>query len=206
MATLGRIGQLRLAAAAVSLSIVMVQPAVGAPTVKGDAVAWAEVVAALKKQYATAFRGKSAETGTSMIIEFAPHGSQHVILQGYPDMIAPEIITVGNTSWKRDHNGKWNCADPLRLSPADTVPLWDRKGEVSVTRIPDRVIGGMPTHGYAYTQTFESAGIPLTTKEKLYVGVQTGLPLRQMTETGKTTSTFDYYDYGAKITITPPCS
>jgi hypothetical protein len=149
MATLGRIGQLRLAAAAVSLSIVMVQPAVGAPTVKGDAVAWAEVVAALKKQYATAFRGKSAETGTSMIIEFAPHGSQHVILQGYPDMIAPEMITVGHTFWKRDHNSKWNCADPLRLSPADTVPLWDRKGEVSVTRIPDLMIGGMPTHGYA---------------------------------------------------------
>ena len=97
-------------------------------------------------------------------------------------MIAPEIITVGNTSWKRDHNGKWNCSDPLRLSPADTVPLWDRKGEVNVTRIPDLVVGGVQAHGFAHTQTFESAGIPLTTKEKLYVGVQTGLPLRQITE------------------------
>jgi hypothetical protein len=205
MTTLDRIGQLWLAVVAATLSITMVQPAVGAPTVKGDAAAWDAVVAALKKQYATSFRAKSTETGTSMIIEYAPHGSQHVILQGYPDMIAPEMITVGNTSWKRDHSGKWNCADPLKLSSADTVPLWDRKGEVSVTRIPDLVIGGMPAHGYAYTQTFESAGIPLTTKEKLYVGVQSGLPLRQVTETGKTTSTFDYYDYGAKITIASPC-
>lgn len=124
-------------------------------------------------------------------------------------MIAPEGITVGNTAWKRDHNGKWDCAHPVRLSPTDAVPLWDRKGEVTVTRVPDLMIGGMQTHGYAYTQTFESAGIPLTTKEKLYVGVQTGLPLRQITETGsstKFTSTFDYYDYGAKIIIAPPCS
>ncbi len=207
MVTISRIGpRLWLAAAAVGLSIILVQPAFGAPTVKGDAAAWAEVVAALKKQYATTFRGKSTETGKTTIIEFAPPGSQHRILQGYPDMIAPEGITVGSTAWKRDHTGKWNCADPLRLSPADTVPLWDKKGEVSVTRIPDLLIGGMQTHGYAFTQTFESAGIPLTTKERLYVGVQTGLPLRQITETGKTTSTFDYYDYGAKIIITSPCS
>jgi hypothetical protein len=165
-----------------------------------------EVVAALKKQYAIAFRGKNAETGKTMIIEFAPPDSQHRILRGYPDIIAPEGITVGNTAWKRDHNGKWDCAHPVRLSPTDAVPLWDRKGEVTVTRVPDLVIGGMQTHGYAYTQTFEISGISLTTKERLYVGVQTGLPLRQITDTGQTTSTFDYYDYGAKITITPPCS
>lgn len=121
-------------------------------------------------------------------------------------MIAPEGITVGNTAWKRDHNGTWDCAHPVRLSPTDAVPLWDRKGEVTVTRVPDLVIGGMQTRGYAYTQTFEISGISLTTKERLYVGVQTGLPLRQITDTGQTTSTFDYYDYGAKITITPPCS
>ena len=45
-----------------------------------------------------------------------------------------------------------------------------------MTRVPDLVIGGMQTHGYAYTQTFEISGISLTTKERLYVGVQTGPP------------------------------
>src|SRR5713226_1044940 len=100
MATLGWIGRPWLAAAAVSLSVIIVQPAVGAPTVKGDAAAWAEVVAPLRKQYAIAVRGKSTETGKTMIIEFGPPDSQHRILQGYPDMIAPEGITVGNTAWK----------------------------------------------------------------------------------------------------------
>lgn len=194
-----------MAAVTVSLSVAMVEPAVGAPTVKGDTAAWAEVVAALKRQHATTFRGKSTEADKTIIIEFAPPDFQHRILQGYPDMIAPEGITVGNTAWKRDHNGKWDCPHPVRLSPADAVPLWDRKGEVTVTRVSGLVIGGMQTHGYAYTQTFEISGISLTMKERLYVGVQTGLPLRQITDTGKTTSTFDYYDYGAKITIAPPC-
>jgi hypothetical protein len=195
-----------MTAAAVSLSVAMVQPAVGAPTVKGDTAAWAEVVAALTRQHATTFRGKSTETGKTTIIEFAPPDSQHRILQGYSDMIAPEGITVGNSAWKRDHNGKWDCAHPVRLTPADAVPLWDRKGEVTATRVPDLVIGGMQTHGYAYTQTFEISGISLTMKVRLYVAAQTGLPLRQITDTGKTASTFDYYDYGTKITITPPCS
>jgi hypothetical protein len=194
-----------LAAVAVSLSGVVVQPAVGAPTVKGDATAWAEVVAALKKQHSVSFRGKDAESGKTTIVEFTPPDSQHVILQGFPDMIAPELITVGNTVWKRDHNGKWNCSDPLKLSPADLVPLWERRGEVTVARIPGLVIGGMQTHGYASMWTFESHGVMLTVSEKLYVGVQTGLVLRQETNTGKTTSTFDY-EYGANISITPPCT
>ena len=112
-----------VASAVVSASIVIVEPAVGAPTVKGDAAVWAEVVAALKKQYAIAFRGKNTETGKTMIIEFAPPDSQHRILRGYPDMIAPEGITVGNTAWKRDRNDKWDCAHPVRLSPTGAVPL-----------------------------------------------------------------------------------
>lgn len=63
--------RLWLSLAAASFSIAMVQPAFGAPAVKGDTAAWAEVVAALKKQYAIAFRGKSTETVKILIIEFA---------------------------------------------------------------------------------------------------------------------------------------
>ena len=205
MVTSGWIAPRLWLAAAVSLSVIIVQPAVGAPTVKGDAPVWAEIVTALKKQHTITFRGKDTEPGKTLIIEFAPPDSQHRILQGYPDMIAPEGITVGTTAWKRDRSGKWDCANPVRLSSTEAVPLWDRKGEVTVTRVRDLVIGGVQAHGYAYTQTLEISGTSLTRKEKLYVGVQSGLPLRQITDTRKTTSTFDFYDYGAKITIAPSC-
>jgi hypothetical protein len=89
--------------------------------------------------------------------------------------------------------------------PFEEVQPWNQKGEVTVTRIPGLVIGGMPAHGYAWTYTFDVAGQTITGNEKLYVGVQTGLPLRDVTEGSGSTITFDYYDYGAKITITPPC-
>jgi hypothetical protein len=55
--------RLSLAVAAVSLSIVTVQPAVGAPTVKGDAAAWAEVEAALKKAQGVSHREKTTTLG-----------------------------------------------------------------------------------------------------------------------------------------------
>ena len=206
---LSRTGRLWLAAAAAGLSVIMAQPAVQAWTVRGDAAAWSEVVAALKKQHSVSYRGKSSVFGNPLIVEFAPPDSQHTIIQGkVPDVIPPERITVGNISWTRDHNGKWDCSDPLTLSPEQLVPLWDRKGEVTVGRIPDLVINGMPTHGYAYTSTFDpGTGSALTISTKLYVAVQTGLPLRQIAEaaTSRTPSTFDYYDYGAPIIIAPPC-
>jgi hypothetical protein len=75
-----------------------------------------------------------------------------------------------------------------------------------VARSQDLVIDGMPTHGYAFTRTGTSKGRTVTVTYKLYVGVQTGLP-RRLEVSGGARETFDFYDYGAKITITlPPCS
>ncbi len=52
-------GRLWLAAMAVNLLVTMgARPALGAPTVKGDPAAWAEIVAALKKAQGTTFRWK----------------------------------------------------------------------------------------------------------------------------------------------------
>ena len=128
MAMSGRTGRLWLAAAAAGLSVIMAQPAVQAWTVRGDAAAWAEVVAALKKQHSVSYRGKSSVFGNPLIVEFAPPDSQHTIIQGkVPEVIAPERITVGNMSWKRDHNGKWDCSDPLTLSPAQLSPHHQHK-------------------------------------------------------------------------------
>ncbi len=78
---------------------------------------------------------------------------------------------------------------------------------MTVTRAQDLVIDGMPTRGYDYTFTGQVQGRPFTGKQKLYVGVPTGLPRRALTENDGYPSTFDYYDYGANITIAPPsCS
>jgi hypothetical protein len=56
--------------------------------------------------------------------------------------------SVGDAVRSLDPRGhKRNCSDPLKLSPADLVPQWERKDEVTVTRIPGLMIGGTPTRG-----------------------------------------------------------
>ena len=200
MATLGWIGRLCLAAAAVSLSIVIAQPAVGAPTVKGDAAAWAEIVAALKKQRTVSYRAKST-TGptdnTPGITEFVPPSTKHTIVPGLL-----ESFSVGSKYWVRAIGDKWDCSLTAN-GPLVGANVWDQQGEVNAKRIPALVIGGIPTRGYGYTFTGTVKGRTVTGNEKLYVAVQTGLPRRAVVEEKLT---FDFYDYGAKIPIAPPCS
>ncbi len=200
MATLGWIGRLCLAAAAVNLSIVMVQPAVGAPTVKGDAAAWTEIVAALKKQRTVSYRAKETTGPTDKtpgITEFVPPNTKHTIVPGLL-----ESFSVGNKYWARRIGDKWDCSSAVNGPPVGAA-VWDQQGEVIAKRIPALVIGGTPTRGYTYTFTGTINGRPVSGNQKLYVAVQTGLPRRAVVEEKLT---FDFYDYGAKITITPPCS
>lgn len=199
MATLGRIDRLCLAAAAVSLSIVIVQPAVGAPAVKGDAAAWTEIVAALKKQRTVSYRAKSTTGPTDNkpgITEFVPPNTKHTIVPGLL-----ESFSVGNKYWARGIGDKWDCSPNVNGPPVG-APVWEQQGEVTAKRIPALVIDGKPTRGYAYTFTGTITGRAVTGNEKLYVAVQSGLPRRAVVEDRLT---FDFYDYGAKITITPPC-
>ncbi len=191
--------RLWLAVAAVSLSAVMVQSAVGAPTVKGDAAAWAEIVAALEKQQTVSYRAKSAVGGG--ITEFSPPNSTHATVPGQI-----EAIWVGD-AYRIRTGAKWECATPpTGGTPGLVPPIWKQPGEVTVARSQNLVIDGMPTRGYAFTRIGTSRGRTVTMNYKLYVGVQTGLP-RRLEISGGARETFDFYDYGAKITITlPPCS
>jgi hypothetical protein len=205
MAAIGRIGRLWLAATVVSLSATMlVQPVAGAPVVKGDPAAWAEIVAALKKTQGTSYRAKITAGEVTTTMEFIPPNSSHTIAQTPKG--PTERIDVGNASRIR-YGDKWACPPAGTMPGPFLQPIWDLQGEVTATRAPDLVIDGMPTRGYAYTYTDNSQGQPFTTSYKLYVGVQTGLSRRVVTTWKGSTWAQDFYDYGAKITITlPPCS
>ncbi len=203
------VNQVWLIAAVVGLSLALAQPAVGAGTVKGDATAWTEVVAAFKKLEGISYRMKMTSHGVTTIREFVPPNSVHIVSQTPAG--GSEIIIVGTVYAARKLGDKWLCPP---VSPETWKSTFFPKAEdipaeqtVTVTRAPDLVIDGMPTRGYDYTFTSQVQGRPSTSHQKLYVGVQTGLPRRALWEADGYTSTFDYYDYGAKITITPPsCS
>lgn len=188
-----------LAAATISAPMVMAQPAIGAPTVKGDAAAWGEIVAALEKQQTVSYRAKSMIGGG--ITEFVPPNSTHAIIPGLL-----EAIWVGD-AYRVRAGEKWECTPaPTGGAPGLIPPIWKQPGEVTVARSQNLVIDGMPTRGYDFTRTGTSKGRTITMKYKLFVAVQTGLP-RRLEVSGGARETFDFYDYGAKITITPPpCS
>ena len=201
--------RLWLTAAAASLSIALAQSAAGAGTVKGDAAAWAEIVAAFKKLERVSYRTKMTSRDVTMIREFAPPNSVHVVSQTPAG--GTEIIIVGTVYATRVPGDKWLCPQIPQETWKDT--FFPKAGElpgdqtVTVTRVQGLVIDGMPTRGYDYTFTNQVQGRPSTSHQKLYVGVQTGLPRRASMEGDGYASSIDYYDYGAKITITPPsCS
>ncbi len=206
------VNQLWLIAAAVSLSIALAQPAVGAGTVKGDATAWAEIVAAFKKLEGVSYRTKMTSRGVTTIREFVPPKSVHIVSQTPAG--GSEIIIVGTVYAARKPGDKWQCPQIPPETWKDIRSTFFPKAEdmlgeqtVTVTRAQDLVIDGMPTRGYDYTFASQVQGRPFTTKWKLYTGVQTGLPRRALMEADGYASPIDYYDYGAKITITPPsCS
>ncbi len=199
-------GRLWLAAAAVSLLAVPVPPAVGAPTVIGDRAAWAEMVTAVRKMGTLSYREKATMPGvTTAIKEFVPPNSRHVIAQ-FPGGGGREEIVVGNEMWSRKPGDKWPCV-PAKAT-AGLLPALDVENldaEVFVTRIQDLVIDGMPTRGYNYVLIYRGQVQSYTVNNRLYIGVRTGLPRRAVLD--KTGVTRDFYDYGAKITITlPPCN
>jgi hypothetical protein len=209
MAKVRRIGRIWLVATAVSLSAAMVQPAAGAPTVKGDAAAWAEVETALKKAQGVAHREKTTTSGGSTtIVEFVPPDSRHFIEQ-HPGGRS-EGFAVGDKTWM-PVGDKWQCVSagiPQGPLPKFEGPLPKVEYEITVMRGQDLVIEGTPTRSYNSTSTQKFQGQSITDKTRFYIGITTGLPRRIVFEkdSGYTT-TIDYYDYGAKISITPPpCS
>ncbi len=191
-----------LAEAAVSLSIAMVQPAAGEPVVKGDPAAWAEINAAMKKAFGLSHRERTTSGSTTTIMEWVPPDSRRIITHT-PNGVA-EAIVVG-TAYRMRNGDKW-------------LSLWGRadagaNGAIAQARGHAR---GGDRHArpgscdrrqddprlQLYIHSAVSRAIH---KQRWYIGIQTGLLRRIVFD--KTGSTLDFYDYGAKITITlPPCS
>ncbi len=139
-------------------------------------------------------------------MEFVPPNSMHMINQS-PAGVS-ETISVG-TAYRVRNGDKWACPPEGAMGAGVVQPIWiwDLQGEVAVTCGQDLVIDNMPTRGYAYTYSQQSSGLSTIVNYKLYVGVQNGLPRRSVISQTGYTWTGDFYDYGAKITITlPPCS
>lgn len=178
-----------------------------APTVKGDAAAWNEVLAAFRKLYGLpGYRMKISVTdGTVGLAEFAPPNF-HWKVQPKMGPVA-EFFSVGSQSAMRYAGPQMPGGGMCRKGASMQKPFKDPadfQGEITVTRQQDTAIDGTPVRAYAY-ETIQS-GIRST--GVIYVGTQNGLPRRGVDtysgDNGPMTATLDYYDYGAKITIALP--
>ncbi|HXX37214.1 MAG TPA: hypothetical protein VEP50_03555 [bacterium] len=194
---------IRGATAAIAAACLFAVPALADVTIKGDQAAANEAMAAFKKLYSLpGFRMKvtTPDRGES-IMEFAA-GNYH--MTGHLQNGSMEIIKVGDTiATKIDMPGApagWRCRSNASTNaqvPAD--PTTATQGTIEVSRGPDTTIEGTPVHTIIYTRSEGAGG-----KDTMYVGSQTGLPRRLVSESGGHSTTVDYYDYGAPISITLP--
>jgi hypothetical protein len=146
MAKVRRIGRIWLVATAVSLSAAMVQPAAGAPTVKGDAAAWAEVETALKKAQGVAHREKTTTSGGSTtIVEFVPPDSRHFIEQ-HPGGRS-EGFAVGDKTWM---HMRWIGMSDAPKCPSDQIrwAVITKMGRVLSRPTADAARGRVERRGY----------------------------------------------------------
>jgi hypothetical protein len=194
-----------LSVAAMSLlfaGLLVPPPARAAMVVKGDPQAWSEVrTAMLRLVNAKTYRTKMTGTdGTTMVIETVLPDRFHT--KGTFGGQAAEMISVGTTSRMREASGTWLCPPGAPGPPIPKVDPDTMADEITVQRGPASVIDGVPTMSYAYTTKSRD----LTMHTRLYIATGTGLPKRieLLNDSGTVTSTFDYYDVGAPITIELP--
>lgn len=197
---------------ALVLCVVAAFPAAAELTVKGDAVAWREVVAAYQKLGALpGYRIRTTMPQGSMIVEVAPADkAMHSTVESSSG--GAEFIIVGGQSRMRitasGAPAGWRCVNlPQMPNMSDPSAV---QGAVDVARAPDAAIDGQPMHVYLYTIE-SSGGGPMAAagpvKTTLYVGSDNGLPRRVVVATTRGDQALDYYDYGAAIQITlPPCA
>jgi len=204
----GRRTWLHRTAAAVAAACLLAAPALAEVTIKGDRAAYDEVVASFKKLFALpGYRMKfTFEANQTAVVEITPPNGFHTTAHtsnGNMEMIS----TGGKTATKIDMPGAptgWRCTVAAPRQPF-TIPDPDKavregSGTIDVSRGADTNIEGTPVHTYISTS---NGG-----KDTIYVGSQTGLPRRIVSDksSGQPT-TIDYYDYGANIVLTmPPCT
>lgn len=171
------------------------------PTFGGDPQAVAEVTAAFQKfSAARSWRARmTSPDGTSTATEFvAPDRFRMVLTQGNT---TTEIFIIGRETWVREGG---NCSKLAATIPVtNPKDLAEQTGAdtITVTRGNPEIVDATPTQ--TYTMAVESRGT--TTRQKLYVATATGLPSRIEVQASQGTMRVDYFDFGAPITINPPC-
>jgi hypothetical protein len=201
-----------LIAVALCLVTGLAGPASADLTVKGDAAAWREVVAAYGKLNGLAgYRMKTTMPQGSMVMEVAPgSGAMHSTMQSQNG--DAEVIVVGGQSRMRTTMSGapsgWRCVNLPQMPRLSDPTAF--QGTVDIARAPDAAIDGQPMRVYLYTLQ-GAAGGPMGgaagVKTTLYIGSDNGLPRRVVLAMPRGDQALDYYDYGAPIQITlPPCA
>jgi hypothetical protein len=201
-----------LTALALCLVTGLAGPASADLTVKGDAAAWREVVAAYGKLTGlSGYRIRTAMAQGSMVVEVAPaSGAMHSTMQT-PNGDAEFVVVGGQSRMRMTMQGApagWRCVSVPQMPRLSDPTAF--QGTVDIARAPDAAIDGQPMHVYVYTMQ-GAAGGPMAAagdvKTTLYVGSDNGLPRRVVLATTRGDQALDYYDYGAAIQITlPPCA
>lgn len=212
--TPGRASSLTAFLTALTLCLVagLARPASADLTVKGDASAWREVVAAYGKLNGlSGYRMRTTMPQGSMVVEAVPgNGAMHSTMQSPNGEM--EIVVVGGQSRMRTTAqgapAGWRCVNIPQMPRLSDPTAF--QGTVDIARAPDAAIDGQPMRVYIYTME-GSAGGPMSGagsfKTTLYVGSDNGLPRRVVLATPRGDQALDYYDYGASIQITlPPCA
>ncbi len=178
----------------------LISPALaGAPTVTGDPMALQEILAAFNRVNAVkTYRMKGTIGGAPMVVEVVIPDRFHTKVE-WPDGKVFETVRVGSEIRFRHDGQRWTCAPapPLNFPNTDLASLSDK---IIVAKGPVATIDGTATQSYTYTYAGQGYTI------KVYVAIAEGLPKRKevLDPTGAVESTFDYYDYGAPITIDLP--
>ena len=182
----------------VGIAVTPVGP--GAAATGGDPAAKADVIAAFARlSTLPGYRIKVASRDATGVSEFVSPDKAHHTMHGSGGTI--EYVIVGKEGRVRyelpGQPAGWQClATGSRTSNFFDVDKM-RKDMPEPLRKPDTAIDGTPVR--VYVDSTNPGNI-------LSVGTKTGLPRRFVDASKESGGTLDFYDYGAKITITlPPC-
>jgi hypothetical protein len=180
-------------------------------TVTGDSAAWNEINNALTRLRAQP-GWRIRETASGKVIrtwEFAPP-NWHLTDQSRP-IGTIETAHVGTMTATR-YPGPPGCVrgTSSRSSPFTDLKDWvgsaTNTGQLAISRQPDTTINATVVHAYAYVLTGLTVnGTAYPVQGSIYIGAQTGLPVRSTGSVPGGIVTEDYYDVGASIVITLPC-
>ncbi|MDR7572202.1 MAG: hypothetical protein QN194_04680 [Armatimonadota bacterium] len=177
----------------------------GAPsklTWKGDPQAVAEVQAAFKRfAAARSWRSRTISgEGTTTVAFVAPDRTHTITVRGGK---TEEVFVIGGQMWTKTGGSCTKLPISMKLpSPGDLLSLEpEEPTTITVTR------GGVETIQGAVMQTYLVTSVTndLTTRSKIYVAKTGGLVRRIVNLDETPPSTTDFFDYGAPITIRPPC-